>query len=292
MLSSKWIHSLAKHLMEKYKNRKHKGIEFPLIKHLHSLILITIGEGAAEGADVLLLGNIMTACMIVLFTYSKVGVVYACLYGVGVLLVPYMILRIRMFSIRVESSYEGEFLITELINQYKLNHFNMVEAIEATVKYVKDSPRSKKMLFIMSIKIKSYKDKDELHEILDGFTYAINTEWSRMLANNLMLAIEEGFEVTSGLLDIQNELKRAKSAYEKSERNTSEGFIMVKLVLPILYCLTVYLSVKHFGFTIGKFAQYQMLTSTGIKMFMMNLFLYLLNVLLMIVFKKRKFDIT
>jgi len=262
-----------------------------LVKHINTLLSLAIGDFSKNFGVGFIAFCVMLFAVVFLLMHKQSNIINSVLSGLIVSSLPYMVLRLRLYTIRIESSYEGEFLISELINQYKLNYFNMVEAIEATVKHLDGSPRSKKLLFTMSIKLKSYRNSIELSEILDEFTYAVDTQWSRMLANNLMLAIEEGFTVTSGLTDIQSELKRAKSAYEKSERNTTEGFAIAKVFIPGLYICTIFISSKYFNFTVQKFMAYQLFTPVGLKMFLANLVLFAFNILVMILFKKRKFDI-
>lgn len=263
-----------------------------LMDHLRTLIKTTLGEIAGNHANVIVTAVAIIAAVSFITVRQEQSSKFSMLVAASVMVIPYFILQLRLYSIRVESSYEGEFFITELINQYKLNHLNMIEAIDATVIHLKDSPRTRKLLFTLSIRIKSYQDIGELEVILTDFTYGIDTQWSRMVANNLLLSIEEGFEVTSGLIDIQQELKRAKSAYEKSSRNTTEGFAIVKVLIPLLYVFTIFLSVKYFNFTIDKFMYYQIGTPGGMKLLMLNLLLYLFNVMLMILFQRRRFDIT
>jgi len=262
-----------------------------LVKHINTLLSLAIGDFSKNFGVGFIAFCITLFAVVFLLMNKQSNTINSVLSGLIVSLLPYMVLRLRLYTIRIESSYEGEFLISELINQYKLNYFNMVEAIEATVKHLDGSPRSKKLLFTMSIKLKSYRNSIELSEILDEFTYAVDTQWSRMLVNNLMLSIDEGFMVTSGLTDIQSELKRAKSAYEKSERNTTEGFAIAKIFIPGLYICTIFMSSKYFNFTVQKFMAYQVFTPVGLKMFMANLVLFTFNMLVMILFKKRKFDI-
>ncbi len=278
-------------LLRGYKHEE-KSVEIAFVKHIETLLLTVFGENARRLAYTFLFISFLIGLVIWVVVSRQLGFMQGILLSMVFMGCPYLFLRVKLYTLRIESSYEGEFLISELINQYKLNHFNMVEAIEATVKCLKNSPRTQRLLFSMSIHLKSYKTKEELELILNEFSYAVDTQWSKMLINNFVLSIEEGFVVTSGLTDIQQELQRAKSAYEKSDRNTIEGFAIVKFLIPILYVFTIYLSIKYFNFTLEKFIQYQLFTETGQKLFAINAVLFIANFILMIVFKKRKFDIT
>lgn len=297
--SSIYIFVLEIRKSRQYSRRIDRGLvdTNPLISNkllldFSNLLKSTLGDWASKHMHLILSLQFLLALSIYITTLNQRNILFSIGASLSISMLPYVLLILRLHTLRVQSSYEGEFFITELINQYKLNHFNMVEAIDSTVVHLKDSPRTRKLLFILSIRIKSYRDRGELEEILEEFTYSINTQWSRMVSNNLLLSIEDGFEVTSGLMDIQQELKRAKSAYEKSSRNTTEGFAIVKVFIPILYLFTIYLSIHFFDFTIDKFLHYQFRTPGGFKLLLVNVMLYAFNVVLMILFQKRKFDIT
>ncbi len=259
---------------------------------IRTTLLIVFGETTASLTEVIVFGNVIMSLLVFSLLFSELGLKMGLIAAIATMCIPYLLVRIRLHNIRIESSYEGEFLITELINQYKLCNFNMIEAIDSTISHLSDSPQSRRLLFQMSIRLKSYKNRSELENILDDFTYAINTQWSRMMINNLLLSIEDEFEVTTGLIDIQNELKRAKRAYEQGSRNTTEGFAIVKILIPGLYLFTVYMAIKYFDFSLEKFIGYQLFTPSGLNLFVWNGLLYILNIMFMVLFKRRKFDIT
>ncbi|WP_430882711.1 hypothetical protein [Fusibacter sp. JL216-2] len=271
--------------------RREYGKKGVFVDHVRSLLFIVYGENASSLVELIVITNMFFTGMTFFWTLSKLNLKMAVFSGFCILVGPYALLRLKLYTIRIESSYEGEFLLTELINQYKINNFNMVEAIDASIAHLANAPQSRRLIFHMSLRLKSYSDRQDLERILYDFTYGINTQWSRLLMNNILLSIDEGLVVTSGLVDIQNELKRAKKAYEKGARNTSEGFAIVKYLIPALYGFTVFMSIKYFDFTLHKFIAYQVFTPSGMHLLIVNGALYVLNILLMVLFNRRKFDI-
>jgi len=216
--------------------------------------------------------------------------IFSLLFSTGISLFPYGYLLLKLRTIRVEGSYEAEKLISELINQYKINYYNMVEAVEACIPYLKDCPYSQNIMFRLSLGLKQYKTEEELQEVLKEFTYSINTEWIKMLSNNIYLAVEDGFNVIVSMEDILNELRSAKADLEESKRLNSESFAMIKYMTLAFYLITLYIAVKYFDFTVKKFFQYQLFTSIGLKYLVAILFLTLINFVIMYAFKKQKFD--
>jgi hypothetical protein len=65
---------------------------------------------------------------------------------------------------------------------------------------------------------------------------------------------------------------------------------MVKFLVPILYFATIYTAVNFFDFTIEKFFDYQFNTATGFKFFIVMAVLTVINTVVMMMFKKKKFD--
>ncbi len=192
--------------------RREYGKKGVFVDHVRSLLFIVYGENASSLVELIVITNMFFTGMTFFWTLSKLNLKMAVFSGFCILVGPYALLRLKLYTIRIESSYEGEFLLTELINQYKINNFNMVEAIDASIAHLANAPQSRRLIFHMSLRLKSYSDRQDLERILYDFTYGINTQWSRLLMNNILLSIDEGLVVTSGLVDIQNELKRAKKS--------------------------------------------------------------------------------
>ncbi len=257
-----------------------------------AIFAATLGEHGADYLETYGFAYFILCGSSFVFFLTNLPIIQALQSTLLVIIVPLAYLRTKLYTIRIESSYEGEFLISELMNQYKINHYNMIEALDHTVVHLKNTPRVKALLFSLSLQVKAYRDEAHLDDILETFNYMVDTQWSRMLINNIRLSIHEGLNVTSGLADIQDELRHAKKSYEKSERSTTEGFVMVKFLIPGLYGLTIFLAIRLFGFTLIKFIHYQFLTPTGLRLIMICSGLYFLNLFIMLLFKKRKFDIT
>ncbi len=150
------------------------------------------GENASSLVELIVITNMFFTGMTFFWTLSKLNLKMAVFSGFCILVGPYALLRLKLYTIRIESSYEGEFLLTELINQYKINNFNMVEAIDASIAHLANAPQSRRLIFHMSLRLKSYSDRQDLERILYDFTYGINTQWSRLLMNNILLSIDEG----------------------------------------------------------------------------------------------------
>lgn len=205
-------------------------------------------------------------------------------------LFPFMALFLKLNNMQLEGSYEGEQLIIELSNQYKINNFNMIEAIDKTIPYMKDNPYSSKALLRLSLAIKEYRNINELNNAIKEFVLNYNTEWAQMLGMNIFIAISEGIDVSNSLDDIMDELKIIKSLIEKNKRYNNETFALIKYVIPITYIFTIYLATTYFNFSLKKFFDYQFRTDIGLKFGTLTFFFMGLNFVILYLLRKPKYD--
>lgn len=212
------------------------------------------------------------------------------LLAIATSLIPYTYLLIKLRNMRIEGSYEGNNLVKELINQYKINNLNMIEAIDRTIPFLKNSSYSEKALFRLSIEIKEYKNDEELHSIIDDFVFGIDTEWAILLGTNIYLAIHDGVDVRESLEDIIEELKIIKQILEDDKRNNIESFKMIKYAIPFAYGGSVYIAVKLFGFTIKRFFDYQFGNKMAIFLAIITFLLMAFNFLVFNIMKRPKYD--
>ena len=259
--------------------------------HIRLLIIITTGR---KGKDVVFYFLFLSICLFTVSLSLSTG-----LFGVSIFFIlmstligflPYIYLRFRLKSLQLLGSYEAENLLSELTNMYKISDFNMISAIDKTIGTIKNSPLSKKALFILSLKIKDYRSKEELQSAIDFFVAAFGTEWATLLGMSIFESIASGNNVSVSLDEILSNLKQIKDSIEKDKRANYEAFTMVKFVIPIIYVLSVFISVKYFGFTLGKFFYYQFYTGLGIKFFITIIVLLVISFWSMYILSKPKFD--
>ena len=259
--------------------------------HIRLLIIITTGR---KGKDVVFYFLFLSICLFAVSLSLSTG-----LFGVSIFFIlmstligflPYIYLRFRLKSLQLLGSYEAENLLSELTNMYKISDFNMISAIDKTIGTIKNSPLSKKALFILSLKIKDYRSKEELQSAIDFFVAAFGTEWATLLGMSIFESIASGNNVSVSLDEILSNLKQIKDSIEKDKRANYEAFTMVKFVIPIIYVLSVFISVKYFGFTLGKFFYYQFYTGLGIKFFITIIVLLVISFWSMYILSKPKFD--
>ncbi|MFA5528503.1 MAG: hypothetical protein WC996_07785 [Peptostreptococcales bacterium] len=261
-----------------------------LNRHINSLMNMTTSYKPQRKVHVFVLFSLLLfiSMLIVLSHYTNPinTILIALLMG----FTPYLYLRIKLYSIRISGSHEGSIVVRELVNQYRINYNNIIEAIERVAK-IKTAPVSQKAFYLLSIKIKECKTKEEIIHELETLTFIINTQWMKMLANNIYMAIEFGTNITSGLEDILFELKESKKIEEKKNQLNIESFSILNVLSPVMYAASILISIKYFDFSLRKFFEYQLKTPMGIKFLTLILLLTLLNRGIMLLVGKKKFDI-
>jgi hypothetical protein len=259
--------------------------------HIRLLILLTT---ARKGKDVVFYFMFLSICLFA-FSFS----VFTGLFGVSIFFVlmstligflPYIYLRFRLKGMQLAGSYEAENLLGELTNMYKISDYSMISAIDKTIANIKNSPLSKKALFILSLKIKDYHSRQELQSAIDFFVAMFGTEWAQLLGMSIFESISSGSNVSVSLDEILSNLKQIKDSIEKDKRANYEAFTMVKFVIPIIYVLSVFICIKYFGFTLGKFFYYQFYTPLGIKFFIGIVVLSIISFWSMYLLSRPKFD--
>lgn len=262
-----------------------------VLRHMEMLLTVTYSADASFSLlTFTILSGALFAVIFVLSGKSGFNFLARLCVAAAAGATPYLLLRVKLHSMRVEASYEGETGITELNNQYKINYLNMVEALDRTVKNLRDCPYIKKAFKKLSYGIKQYRTEGELENIIQEFTFAVNTRWAVHLSNCIYLSIAYGDDVREAMGDIISDLKKVRRVLEKNKRYNNEAFTMIRFIVPVTYALSVFAAVKYFGFTLGKFAQLQFYTSMGLKTFILSAGTWIVNYIIYQAVKKPKYD--
>lgn len=260
-------------------------------RHINLLIFLTLNKKGKNYSYIFTTVS-MAFFLVSFYTFSIMfgASIFIILISALIGMLPYIVLRLKLSGQQLEASYEAEALISELTNMYKISSLNMAEAIGKTIDTLKNCPHSKKALFHLSIALRQYRSQEELQLAVDSFVASISTEWAKILGMNIFESVSNGTDVSMAMDGILSELKEIKSIIEKDKRTNNEAFTMVKFIIPVVYVLSIYASIKFFGFTLQKFFYYQFSTALGIKFFIVIIALSVLSYGAMFILKKPKFD--
>lgn len=260
------------------------------VKHIFALIIVSFPKAGANSVYLFYFSTLGLGALMTVISARYLTVSYGLILTAFITAFPYMYLRMKLKMIRVESSYEGTMLVEELINQYKINYKNMIEAIDQTIINIPDSAHVKKALFRLARRVKEYADTDELRQSLNEFSFSINTQWAHMLTNNMYLSIAMDTDVVPGVEDILVELNIVNRVIEDGKRETMEGIMIAKFFIPGAYIILNGAMIVYGTITVKGYLDYVM-SPAGIKSLLTILIAYILSNFANSTYNRRKFDI-
>jgi hypothetical protein len=290
-LLSQELFYLYSKIITRKRLRKRKSAGQPedwLDTHLRQLLLTTLGPKATpprfKTATILLFVSINLA------GYKTIAPLEAVIAGSVVAALPYLMLRIRLETIRRKSSYEGELLLSNILSQYRIRHHNIYEAVEALVEDSGQLKNTRKLLGKLLLELRGTGSEEIIRRAAQNFSYAINTNWSRMLANNIQNAAIKGVNISLAMEDILIQLREARTLVEERKRLNSEAVRMTIVMIPAMYIATVLMSIVYMDLPAAKFIHNQFYSTEGFTLFLLTFCLFLLNIMLIEIIRNQRFD--
>lgn len=223
--------------------------------------------------------------------YFAAGPVMACIIGIFLTVAPYGVLTARLYSRRVARSREGDILVQELLNNYKINGFNIKEAVEITAGQLDKAPGAKRLLLQLAKGLQKAVTKNEVECHLAAFRYGIDTAWGNALSTNIFFAYLYGIRVDHALEDLLASMIRSRQVVEYGKRENNEARLILQYLAPVSFLLTAAGACRYFGFTPAKFIRYQFGTALGMQWFLIMSMLYAVSLLLNVFLSREKMDI-
>jgi Flp pilus assembly protein TadB len=262
--------------------------ETPFEKHLRNVMSISLKKPMAPKEFIGC--NAMLCITILIAGIRTVSVLSALMMAVLIGAMPYLLLRVRVETIRRKSSYEGEKLISEFVCQYRMSGMNIYKSIEQVILVSEGTKVTGKLLFKLLLELRNTGDPQVVKDATERFAYGINTGWSRMLANCIRISAEHGTNVSLALEDIQIQLREARQLYEERRRLNAESARMVVFLAPFLYVGTIIMSVKYLDMPFGRLIRNQFYTEQGFLLILLIFFLFLVNLALIEIINNQRFD--
>lgn len=261
------------------------------IKPFAAMLELSLGLKGENAVTVFILASAIPAMAAFVLLYVSFGPAMA-VYGMAAAgLTPYIIMRSRLQNKQVDMSREGEQLLTELLNNYRIYHYNMREAIEKTALSIEDAPLSKKMLLDLSRELNEAASVQSQRAAIEKFRMALSTSWGDLLAANMEFAEIDGIMVTESLRDLVENITDARRKLEQTKRETNDSGMVLKFLFPVM-CLMIYFgATAAFGMSPQEFIRCQFRTATGMGWFIGLLFSYVVSLLVSSFVSRRKMDI-
>lgn len=260
-------------------------------ERVRSLMWITMGMGSDLAVWLFFILSVLSGLGVLLTIGLKLTMWLRIVAVVTSSFIPYLILKVRMEKVRVKSSLEGEILLSELTDNYKIYYYNMREAVEKTARSIEDAPNSKRLLADLSRGLERASTENSVKRLLTEFSLSINTSWSNTLNNLMYFSILKGIRVEEALEDLETTIMKARKVREYSRRQMNEPRLMIRYLVPGCYLLTFVSGIRFFGLGADEFIRYQFYTETGATWFTILLILYIISYMANLYFSQNKLDL-
>lgn len=215
----------------------------------------------------------------------------AMTFGVFSAVFPYILCYAVLQQKRSLRSKEGDVLVHELYNNYKICSYNMGEAIAVTAVTLENAPLSRSLMTDLAKQLQLSAAEEDFSRCLDAFRYAVGTTWGNVLSANIYFAMYRGIKVDEGLGDLSRAMTKSREVDEYKKRENGEASMMLKYLVPVCYLFTVIGACRFFDFTLDEFFRSQFFTPAGFRLFAIIAMIYSAGLLAEKFFKGEKMDI-
>lgn len=262
-----------------------------LVGSVQKLLGATIKLGTRRAANIFIGFSVFLGVFVFYILKDRTAPFPVYVTALTAMLLPTIMLVCRLQGLRIASSHEGDVLIAELLDNYKMNYFNMQQAIEVTAMNIKEAPHSKRLVLNLSKGLNTASDPREIKSLLSDFEFAIGTSWAGVMADNMYFALVSGIRVTNAMEDLIKTIENAGRVQEFAARENNEGRLILKYLAPACYVLTVVFGIKCFGLAPEEFFRYQFMTAAGVAWFVTALISYICGITAGILLSRSKMDI-
>ncbi|MEI2356705.1 hypothetical protein [Mesobacillus zeae] len=225
----------------KYRIRKVRNkVEFthsttysnPLLAHLNLLIKTTREE--RNEYDVILfitLSGMMGLFTAVFMIFAFGDVLVAAGFGILLLLIPYLMLRLKLNKIRFVMNLEFLNIVQRLTQNYNTMHFDMYHALAETQKNIKN-PELRTVIVKLISDLQVSRNESELRESVQVFTYTSGTNWSKRLGSIILKAYIYNENVINALMVLTKQMEEVEEMLEEEKSQTMDSVYNGYLTLP------------------------------------------------------------
>lgn len=199
--------------------------------------------------------------------------------------------NIKKFTQRGRYSEEAEIVMAELINSYKLNQHNFIEAINQAIPNMLDAPASQRLFLELAEVLNQSQGEERVKEAIRAFEDAIGNSWGQNLGEIIYCSHVMGLDVENAMLDLYQRVKQGKKIEEYSKRKNNEARLMIKWLTPLSYIITTLIACKFFDISFKDFMSNQFHTSVGITWFTIMIIFYTISLAIYYLLTNRRMDI-
>ncbi|MDA8213567.1 MAG: hypothetical protein M0021_17095 [Clostridia bacterium] len=261
---------------------------YPLYRHLELLFQSTFpwfNDSTVVSFIVITLALAAVSCSLLVRFTSKPW--FSVLLGILIGLIPYLLLRMRLYLIRSDTSYELVPTTSLFLAKYRANSRDVYHALLDLIKEL-DSGSLKLAFIKLTNAIQSHRSKEELERSVELFVFQIQNTWAKQLGILFINAIWEGMIIEKSLINIVQDMTRVQQILQEERSNNNDAILLGFFPL-IAFPLTWLFVEKLSGF--GKAFHYQFNTPTGLISFAVTALACVLSLITALLLRKPKNDL-
>ncbi|MEK5056389.1 hypothetical protein MHH96_23750 [Niallia sp. FSL K6-0212] len=207
----------------------------PFFKHISLLIRTTSNHRSDNDTGVFLLFTALLGLTSFAFIYYLIkDFVIALLFGLLLMTVPYLMLRIKLNKLRYVMSTEFLSMVQKLTQAYSVNKYDIYYALSAMQNEIQNKSLRKVTVRLIT-DLQLSRNEQELKDSIQVFTYTTGTNWSKRLGSIILKGYMYKENVLHSLLVLTKQIEDTEEMLEEEQSQTVEsiydGFLTVPLFI-------------------------------------------------------------
>lgn len=164
-------------------------------------------------------------------------VLFAILVAVVLSVIPYLILRFKLTTFRINTQYAFMMEFHNVLQNYQSNNRDMYYTLMNVIKDTQDKKLKKIYMKLLS-SLQKDRSENEFKQAVYMFSYAINSAFAKRFSKLLMKSQIDRADITQSLMDLNSDIKKRKQDIQKEKTQKLETVILGYLpviLFPIIF---------------------------------------------------------
>lgn len=211
------------------------AVSYPnsFLKHLNLLIKTTRDERHEQDVTAFIILSALLGVLSFIFIFFVFRDIFvSAIFGLLLLMVPYLFMRLRLNNIRYLMSQEFLHIVQRLTQSYNAMHYDMYHALVETQKEVK-SPALRKVLVKLVSDLQVSRSETELRDSIQVFVYTAGTTWSKRLGSIILKSYLYNEKVLNALIVLTKQMEETEEMLEEEKSSTLDTVFNGFLTIPV-----------------------------------------------------------
>ncbi|MEN0645499.1 hypothetical protein MKY91_20250 [Alkalicoccobacillus gibsonii] len=258
----------------------------PIIEHLDMLIR---SVGNKEYMTVFNF-NLLTLILFIATTGTLYGLLNELLLSVSigffVAITPYVLLRVKLITIRLATSEAFSSNFHSVIQSYSSNDKDIYYTIKSLTETISDKALRNKFKLLLSAMQTSRSDID-FNKNTRIFAYSINSTFAMRFSKLVRKSYIERTDVSQSLIDLNQDIQIRRRDMEKEKTNNAEAIIL-NVIPAVILPIAIFAATR---LTMGKDFWFYFTQKESLYLFVITIMLVVISLFIAYVASKKRADI-